>query len=1527
MKSILRSLVLLALFTFTLKAQAINADFTSGNSTTLVDGYAGMAGAGWLGAWQAVVPSAGTDAFTNTVKSTSPLSGGGNYLSASLAVTPGVAAGAYAGAIARKFDPAIVSNTASYTLSFKIRLDTAMANQSDAINIFGDIGTSYIYQTGGNNTWLISGYNNNGSPVWTFYDGNRAGGSTRIVSDVALVQGTVYTFVVNIDPVSRSWTVAIDNGTTIYQSSTLGFRNAATSSSGNIIYFGGVVRNTTATIGYSLDAVGISSGVGGLPGGANLSLLNLGLNPHWQFSTDPSNVGLTQQWFGDTYNDSSWGTLNSGSSWEDQGLTYGGYAWYRQKIVIPASYAGLPVRLNLADIFSDDDVYINGVRVGGLSGNYKYQNLSDRQYMIPASLLRYGQSNTIAIRTWGGNFGSSSNNSGLLAGTYTMTLDPYLVMAHDTGAPISAETPVQNYDLSAAQQGRAFDLVFRYPSSIMTSGTANLTYTLKDFYGASIQTGTVPVSVGADNLVRGIVNVSIASSQAIYLGGRFVATLTLKDGNSLATLSNTTVNVDHLSFKQRDTTPLAALPTTTYDTTSYGSLKLIDTIDCSTSLSTQDHPYMQGAFGNHSQDYMTPGAKVTVPVNTILGKQAREPGYGWFAYRIGRGALTPGKTYLLRIEYPEDKARYCPVEVQAGNNYMDIGWKNGISPTDVYDNWPLSNAWQYYDAIIPLGDQSVGTGGTSDSSAQNGLWVYVMNKMKPGIYFKLFAGGPAVATMKLYEIDPAVNSPAITLPPTGLPQRVLMFDWERQAEQVPGDLVNYAKLMGYSAISPIMMKWALDNYGDPTDGYESTNIDDLGYWVQNPANPAQDAIPGVLSVHQQYLAATKNSGVNYIPRFEYGGSNNLPTAARAINSAGGTAQPNRFAPAWCANLLNTATYTDLKVLLDSLFLPYAATNPQLKGGLWRIREDRMQVSYGPNDVTMFCTETGTTKPVGYTNAQLAAWASSGTVGAAYSTWWQGKRAAFHQQVVNLMKSYRSDMTLYYYNWDPDKFSMMKPDLTSATFYAQCSNSTNATNAYNNDRAARATYTAADYINVMTTGNFTASGSGWSNRPDYALRPSLYAAIPGIELLAPSNYFCYASLPDYLNYFQTSDGLAVSNCVSYDEIASREPNPKYECNMITPGGPAFSMALELLAYYNGDARTLTYTAYTYGRGFADAHRRFAQAFLALPAVPGVLATGTPTDVAARVYNTTSSGTYIGIAYKGYSASSFTVSLPGTWTSGMTVTNLVTGQTTAASIVGGNLQIAVNAGPMELNAYRVSSAPPPASVVANFTGGVTTTQADGYTGMAGSGWVGPWTTAVSGCSFSNTVLSTTPLGGGGNYLKANLIAGTAAGSYSGAIGRKFDTTLVSPTAPYSVTYKIRLDSAMTIQSDAVLVFGDVGTGYVWGTGPTNTWVVSGYYNNGSPVWSVLNGDRAGGSTRVVTTMPLVVGTVYTMVVNVDPVTKSWTVSIGNGTTQYTSSTLGFRNAAASGSGNTLYFGAVVRDTTGTLGYSLDSLSVTP
>jgi hypothetical protein len=271
------------------------------------------------------------------------------------------------------------------------------------------------------------------------------------------------------------------------------------------------------------------------------------------------------------------------------------------------------------------------------------------------------------------------------------------------------------------------------------------------------------------------------------------------------------------------------------------------------------------------------------------------------------------------------------------------------------------------------------------------------------------------------------------------------------------------------------------------------------------------------------------------------------------------------------------------------------------------------------------------------------------------------------------------MTLYYYNWDGDKFGLILPSNTTWAFNKQLMNPGpgGARSVYEKDEAERKTLTATDYIEVVRSGNF-----GSVNRTDYGIRPSLYKDIKGIQLFAPANYLCYADKPDYLNYFQTGDGLAVANAVPYDEIGSRAINPKYEGNMITPAGPAFSMALELLPYFHGDARTLNYTVYTYGRGFADAHRRFAQAFLALPAIPGTVVDQGDEDLKVRAYPS-KNGTYVGVAYKGYAGKKITIKLPATV--GSKITNLVTGEPVPAKMSDDALSFEVTSGPMELNAF--------------------------------------------------------------------------------------------------------------------------------------------------------------------------------------------------------------------------------------------------
>lgn len=1007
---------------------------------------------------------------------------------------------------------------------------------------------------------------------------------------------------------------------------------------------------------------------------------SISLKGDWHFAADPTNIGAKENWFADTLDDTSWKTIKSGLSWQEQGIETHGFGWYRQKIVVPQECAGLPLTLNLCDIQSDDDVWFNGTRIGGFSSEYKYSNWIPRIYTIPASLIRYGQPNTIALRIWGGNITFIGDKSGLAKGPLVADFDPYPVRMRDSGAQAAQEIPAELYDLSDARNGKPFEIVIPFPSDLSSEGGANVRYRLADGVGGAIKSGQAPLT--ANQIV---IPVDRDTAHAVYLRGRLHIALIVEDGTGNPIYSGTRL-LDRLNFLKRDQTALPALADK-IDDTPFGQLKLIDEIDAATPVIDDPHPYLQSSLFDKGQDRMTPGSNVPTTVTEILGQKARQSAYGWFAYRVGRGKLTPHATYLLRIEYPEDKPRFCPIEIQTGQNYMDVGWKNGVGPDDVYDNWPLSHKWQWYDVVVPLDDETVGTGGTGTASSENGVWVYFMNKLKPNQYYAMWSGGPAVGRIRLYQLDPVKNAPAINQP-KGLPNRVLSFDWERGVDHDPADFVRYAKLMGYNAISPIMLKWFFANYTDPLNGYTTVTIDDHNYWAHKEYDPASGVkasspVPANKSEHVRYLEATKQLGLNYIPRFEYGGSQDLPKEAWALGVDQQPTKANRFAP-WCADLLNPMTWDDLQKFMDHLIKPYTQDNPQLTGVLWRIRCDRMPISYGPADIQLFAKETGATLPRGG-DAQWAAWAA-GEMRTKYDDWWHQKRADFHTKLAKLLQSYRPDLKLYYYNWDEDKFSLIEPDITSWAFVSGVVKPLpeGGRAAYEKERAKRKTFTAADYIDVLHTGNFGNASKG-INRADYGIRPELYKDVTNMQIFAPANYLCYADKPEYLNYFRTGDGVAVSNVVSYDEVGSRTINPKYEGNMITPAGGAFSMALELLGYFHADARTLNYTVYTYGRGFADAHRRFAQAFLALPAIDGTVVDQGDGDLKVRTY-ASANGTYLGVAFKGYAAKKLTITVPNV-KPGATLRNLVTNQAVPATVANGQLQFTLDAGPMELDAFLI------------------------------------------------------------------------------------------------------------------------------------------------------------------------------------------------------------------------------------------------
>ncbi|TLX76002.1 glycoside hydrolase [Labilibacter sediminis] len=123
------------------------------------------------------------------------------------------------------------------------------------------------------------------------------------------------------------------------------------------------------------------------------------LGGSWKFA-----LGDNDEWSSVEYDDSGWETIVVPSSWERHGFNgYDGYAWYRTKVVITNIDADEALYLELGYIDDADEVYFNGVKIGG-AGSFPPQAETAynalRLYGIPDQLIKYDEINQIAVKVY-----------------------------------------------------------------------------------------------------------------------------------------------------------------------------------------------------------------------------------------------------------------------------------------------------------------------------------------------------------------------------------------------------------------------------------------------------------------------------------------------------------------------------------------------------------------------------------------------------------------------------------------------------------------------------------------------------------------------------------------------------------------------------------------------------------------------------------------------------------------------------------------------------------------------------------------------------------------------------------------------------------------------------------------------------------------------------------------------------------------------------------------------------------------------
>ena len=116
------------------------------------------------------------------------------------------------------------------------------------------------------------------------------------------------------------------------------------------------------------------------------------------------------------FDDSKWQVVKAPGGLEGYGGAWAnadGEAVLRKTIEVPASLQGQNLKLSLGSVDDYEETYFNGVRVGGVGAETPDSYGVQREYSIPANLVKPGK-NVIAVRVWdrfgGGGFTSSDAN-------------------------------------------------------------------------------------------------------------------------------------------------------------------------------------------------------------------------------------------------------------------------------------------------------------------------------------------------------------------------------------------------------------------------------------------------------------------------------------------------------------------------------------------------------------------------------------------------------------------------------------------------------------------------------------------------------------------------------------------------------------------------------------------------------------------------------------------------------------------------------------------------------------------------------------------------------------------------------------------------------------------------------------------------------------------------------------------------------------------------------------------------------------
>ncbi|MDO4570211.1 MAG: hypothetical protein Q4D38_07510 [Planctomycetia bacterium] len=672
--------------------------------------------------------------------------------------------------------------------------------------------------------------------------------------------------------------------------------------------------------------------------------------------------------------------------------------------------------------------------------------------------------------------------------------------------------------------------------------------------------------------------------------------------------------------------------------TTFGKLKLIQEVDCGATLPNEDfREFPSGASS----------------VERILGASCRvlapsDETTKYFAVRIGKGCgLTPGKPYLLCVEFPEDKSR--SMFIHNGGNEAISGVATGETTGDVlagrYVNhnpeslqYPLSGKMSQWTGLFYLHDrfaEMIRPRGRGERNLlpEDGFWVTISQSYARN---DPLSCGAAVAKVRLYEIlEPEKLALEINYPPKNLPKRHIFWREEMadgvvdigrsyQEEQDatargvanPADWYEYkllwARALGINTFCKDLLEFG-HNQGWDAEEYGGNR------WINQPRNK---------QLWGELVQLCKKYQFPILPYYEYCGSIggddtlSLGRQKRAKRLDGG----DKYTHIWWSEKANVDlsdpdTLRDFEKILDCTVLRYKNDVEFL--GVWlRPRVSANPVSFNERNIAQFSRDYAK-KTVSrqdlQTNKELLQ---------QYYQWWFAQRRAFLENVAQYLSQNGLENTFVLYTTDGGEPGYSIPWQIAGTgkkdSWRYKTNVVNDNmekweriiqeNPYYEKRFVK----AVDIEEVLEENWYADALKHWTDNwaggeNNHALPP----ADPENYLDSKRVMFSYtihrtysaADTPTMENY-RTGAGLT---CVRHYPLNEHELNVKGSTDKeFEPTGyfvadveraGAFCMMPEVRAMAFGNPSQLGYlTGNTFQRGFPQYVRAFNAAYLALPALP-------------------------------------------------------------------------------------------------------------------------------------------------------------------------------------------------------------------------------------------------------------------------------------------------------------------------------------